>query len=108
MESRGEALIVVVRYIGDRDNVDVHAVSLVEWAGSAGQLRKRDQIRAPALQNVDVCRWPCQAVALRDDESAEAMQFGRAGQLCVELPKKRTPRLRKRVRRHSRARRRSP
>jgi hypothetical protein len=71
--SGGEALIVVVRYIGDGDNVDVHAVSLVEWAGSAGQLRDRDQIRLLALQNVDVCCWPHQTVALRDNESAEAM-----------------------------------
>ena len=60
-------------YFGDRDDVDVDAVSLVEWAGSAGQLRERDQIRALALQNVDVCRWPQQTVALRDDESAEAI-----------------------------------
>ena len=46
IESGGETLVVVVRYVGDRDDVDVDAVSLVEWAGSAGQLRDGAQIRA--------------------------------------------------------------
>jgi hypothetical protein len=70
---RWRGALVVIRYVGDRDDVDAHAVSLVQWAGSAGQLRDRDQIRALAVQNIDVCRRPRQAVALRDDESTEAM-----------------------------------
>ena len=102
----GETLVVVVRYVGDRDDVDVDAVSVVEWAVSAGQFRDRAQIRAPTLQDVDICRGPHQTVALRDNESAETMEFRGTRQLSVEVPKKRTPRLREWVRRHWRARRR--
>ena len=50
--------------------------------------------RAPALQDVDISRGPHQTVALGDNESAETMKFRSARQLCVEVPKKGTPRLR--------------
>ena len=77
-----------------------------ERAVAAGQFRDRAQIRAPALQDVDISRGPHQTVALGDNESAETMKFRWARQLCVEVPKKRTPRLREWVRGHWRARRR--
>src|SRR4029450_9472585 len=44
---------------------------------------------------------PQQTVALRDNESAETVKFRGTRQLCVEVPEKRTPRLRERVRKHS-------
>jgi len=108
VENRGEALIVVVWYLGDRHNVNVHAVPLVKWTGSSRELRKRDQVGALAFQDVYVRCWSRQAVTLSHDESAEAMQFHRSRQLCVEIPKERTPRLRKLLRRHWRVQWRSP
>jgi hypothetical protein len=89
VESRGETLIVVARYVGDRDDVDVDPVSVVEWAVPAGQFRDRAQIRAPALQDVDICRGPHKTVALRDNESAETMKFRWARQLSIKVTKKR-------------------
>jgi hypothetical protein len=72
-EHDDEPAFVVLRHAGDRHEVNVDAVLLVERTAFAGKRNKRRLIGSSTLENVNIRGGPGQAIEFGDHESAETM-----------------------------------